>query len=140
MNIREAILKAADHIEHNPGRFQFNSVFVPNDCGSPGCAIGWIGRFAGAEQGSMIEILHRHDKPSAVELLGLRSQEDFYDRMRELALVAPAPWQYDAAQCAKALRIYADTYHPAQSTPDWHAIAYSTDLIHEELANAVEIG
>jgi hypothetical protein len=35
-DIRDAILKAADHIERNPNRFDFSAVMVPPHCGAPG--------------------------------------------------------------------------------------------------------
>ena len=50
MNIRTAILKAADSIEQNPHLFSFKSLAIPNkDCGTPGCAIGWIAYHSGLE-------------------------------------------------------------------------------------------
>lgn len=47
--IRQAILQAADHIEKNPCDFNFYSVDKP-ECGTPGCALGWIGVFMGIEE------------------------------------------------------------------------------------------
>ena len=44
--VYEAIMLAADHIERNPADFNFMSIGIP-DCGTPGCALGWIGSFGG---------------------------------------------------------------------------------------------
>lgn len=44
MDIRTAILKAADHIERNPETYSFHSNDKP-DCGTPGCMLGWVGVF-----------------------------------------------------------------------------------------------
>ena len=49
MNVYEAIVKAAWAIENHPQEFDFNSqVYPPGPgCGTPGCALGWIGTFLG---------------------------------------------------------------------------------------------
>lgn len=46
MDIYNAILKAADHIEKEPHLYNFYCNRVP-DCGTPGCMLGWIGHFMG---------------------------------------------------------------------------------------------
>lgn len=46
MNIYQAIMRAADHIEARPELFDFYAGNVP-ECDSPACAVGWIGHFAG---------------------------------------------------------------------------------------------
>ena len=53
MNIYNAILKAADHIERNPHLYDFYRSNVPN-CGTPGCMLGWIGHFMGIPKGANI--------------------------------------------------------------------------------------
>jgi hypothetical protein len=118
MNIRNAILAAADHIEANPGEFNFNASHAPKsrDCGTPGCALGWIGTFAG---------LAGACNQTVAEKLGLCGGGgwtlEFYSKLNELA----RGWTSHAALCARALRLYADKYHPATPVlfPDWSAMA-----------------
>jgi hypothetical protein len=102
MNIRDAILKAADHIERHPTDFSFNKIFVPS-CGTPGCALGWICAFAGISAGDSIwyERIPGFVQHSSV----------FYSRMNDLVGHA---WKRDAAVCARGMRLYADKYHPAE--------------------------
>lgn len=136
MNIYNAILKAADHIEGHPTEFKWMSVEVPKspECGTPGCALGWIGTFAavgankyGYDGISLVAAGHEDDisdqywlgKP----LLGI-TQAEFYVRMNEL--FKDHGWKHNAAVCAKTLRAYAEKYHGQQkpiSAPDWNAIA-----------------
>lgn len=113
-DIRTAILKAANHIEANPGDFSFASVVVP-ECGTPGCALGWIAAFRG----------HRTHVPdgdrACFNLEGFPTgvdDMDFYNRMDDLGV---PDWSRSAEACAQALRAYADRWHPAptQQPPDW---------------------
>ena len=57
MNIRQALLKAADSIEQHPKLFSFHSCELPNECGTPGCALGWLAVHLGKEEfnGRMIQ-------------------------------------------------------------------------------------
>jgi hypothetical protein len=107
MNIREAILKAADHIEANPREFGFWFVYRPDGpgCGTPGCALGWVGYFSGAKAKNTGQI--------AEEVLGYDSLI-FYSRMTKMTCGGTKDWHEDAAECARRMRIYADTYHPAE--------------------------
>lgn len=110
MNIREAILKAADHIERTPKDFEFMEERKPS-CGSPGCALGWIGCFLSVESDGS-----KYGYPNLVAIaMGIRSGERrpegmFYERMNALS---PPGWKWDEQICATALREYADKYHPA---------------------------
>jgi hypothetical protein len=139
MNVREAILAAASHIERNPGEFRFHSISIPTGrgCGTPGCAIGWIGFFAGAKD--FFAVSGHVNHPGTVErgLLGV-SQHAFYKAMNELR----SGWTYRAQDCADALRLYADAYHPATERPiqypDWNAIA-SAPLASQAAAPAGEV-
>lgn len=106
MNIRDAILKAADWIEKNPALFDFEVCEVPA-CGSPGCAIGWIGHFMGRNAG------YTGFKEIAISM-GLPDHEGtFYQRMDDINAV----WDRDAKACSHTLRLYADKYHPMTSKP-----------------------
>jgi hypothetical protein len=112
MEIREAILKAADQIEGNPALFSFMRG-RPVDCRSPGCALGWVGFYASKscfydyrETAHMILKVPGHFGYGTGT-----SHYNFYDRMGAL----DDDWRHDAAACARALRLYADKYHPAQT-------------------------
>ena len=106
MDIYTAIMKAADHIEQRPELFDFKHSEVPDPCGTPGCAIGWIGYFLGVET--------HHDlwfEPT-LESMGFSGdavdwQDDFYERMDSLA----PSWKHNASECARGLRAYAKKYH-----------------------------
>lgn len=101
MNIREAILAAADWIQNNPDDFNFKSVEVPS-CGTPGCAIGWIDAFSGVRPGTVIAC---KDSP-------IKSTWKFYMDMDSAS--GDTNWQRSAQSTAKALRCYADKLYPAE--------------------------
>lgn len=122
MNIRDAILAAADQIQRDPESFNYFGNDLPS-CGTPGCAIGWVAHFRGI-RGSFNAASDR----DAIRAIGVHwnyHSRSFVGRMDELSPV----WRNDAAACARALRLYADKYHPAESPavpvayPDWMAIA-----------------
>lgn len=104
MNPYTAIMLAADHIEANPNLFDFEAVEIP-DCGTPGCALGWIAHFAGITTDIC---------DTSADFLGVadghkwRSEGAFYRRMRALA---SHNWINDSALCVKGLRLYAEKYH-----------------------------
>ena len=104
MNIYQAIMKAADHIEANPSEFRFWSTRCPEHpgCGTPGCALGWISSFAKQRQD-----VHR----GCLILMGLPAGPSgsfrFYRRMNDF----DPSWREAATNCAAALREYADMYH-----------------------------
>ena len=105
MNVREAILKAAAHIEKNPNEFDFMAVCFPEPgCGTPGCALSWIGSFLGKRATYGVTTL-------SIEVLAV-STWTFYERMKQFE----NNWRHEADSCARALRQYADAYHPATQT------------------------
>jgi hypothetical protein len=128
MNIRDAILKAADHIERHPSEFNFIIPSIPAGpgCGSPGCALGWIGSFAG---------MRGHYTDVAGKILGAENPIAFYELLTEAEGVkrvahcdpgtywTHGQWWLNAPACAAALRLYADKHHPAAVPPDWNAIS-----------------
>ena len=135
MDIRQAILKAADWIEGHPSEFLFSSSSRPSHpgCGTPGCALGWIGTFLYADA----ELKPWPSFGSCLPDLGFKDSLDFYCLLSEAengvkrnptAVDGPthwtygASWVYKAEGCARALRLYADKYHPI-ITPDWEAMA-----------------
>lgn len=121
MQIREAILKAADHIEANPGEFNFCSAGVPYGpgCGTPGCALGWIGAFAGHRMrgegygfsGVAADVL---GLPTASEHRDVGIAHDAADQFYRMMDLFSDDWRFNAVDCAAALRTYADRYHPEE--------------------------
>jgi hypothetical protein len=115
MNVYEAILKAADHIETNPKLFNYSENRIP-DCGTPGCALGWIGHFLGL----------KGDYETVLQQMGLHHLTEFSaDRMDVVGGVMSF-WRHNAQACAKTLRLYAQEYHAptkVASPPDWNAMA-----------------
>ena len=111
--VYEAIMKAADHIERNPGAFNFMRLHLPNDhhCGTAGCAIGWIGHFSGMDfekgAGGVCRVHYNVCKPA----LGVE-HETFYARMNELG----QGWTGSASMCVSTLRKYAEKYHGHEQT------------------------
>jgi hypothetical protein len=105
-NIYTAIMKAADHIERHPRDFDFSVGDIPSECGTPGCALGWIGHFAG-KSGTFMDVC---------ECLGLVepiADKQFYRRMDAVVYALPYhdDWYRSAKRCAHVLRLYAAKYH-----------------------------
>lgn len=124
MNIRDAILKAADSIERNPSVFDFYKTHIP-ECGSPGCAVGLVACHAGVSSHSDV---HR----ICDSLLGV-PWYTFYNRLSELS----PGWQSDAHGCIAALRLYADKYHPAEKAPRNFARELMASLPAERIPDEV---
>lgn len=113
-NFYKAFNNAADLIEEDPGKFMFTEGMVPqNDdaCGSPSCALGWIGFFAG-----MRNTRQRVEwSGSVAEAIGVE-ETTFYHQMTGLVGLN---WYDSAAVCAKGLRLYADEHFGYQKRPVW---------------------
>jgi hypothetical protein len=103
MEIRAAMLKAADQIERAPDSFDFHSSNIPNDksCGTPGCALGWVAAFRFGQNDTAFW------RERSFDLVVDCTAWTFYSRMDDF----DADWAVDAARCAAALRAYADKYH-----------------------------
>ena len=104
MDIYTAVLRAADHIERNPHLFDFNACGTParTDCGTPACALGWIGHFLGI-------VPKTQELRSVADALGFGDCGlGFYERMDEV--YGSYEWMISAAACAKGLRLYAARY------------------------------
>jgi hypothetical protein len=108
LDIRAAFLAAADHIERHPDQFDFMSCAKPV-CGTPGCALGWVGSFLGVEPDPERLFSYPEDVAIACGVSNFAAQ--FYNRMDKLG---DFDWSGNAAECANALRAYADKYHPAE--------------------------
>lgn len=115
MNIREALLKAADYIEAHPTEFDFGKTDRPHPCETPGCALGWIGFFMGVEAHANDDTYFLNRVADACNVPALKrggftgSEGEFYFRMNELGM-----WIHEASECAEVMRLYADKYHPAE--------------------------
>lgn len=114
---RYAILKAAEHIEARPADFLFTWGDIPLRCGSPGCALGWIGHFAGFGRfDSYMDV--------AVEFLGLEgwlvADSVFYERVSKL--MHGQKWFHSAPLCAQGLRLFADKYFPRPTVPNGYGM------------------
>ena len=115
-SIYDAIMKAADHIESCPQEFRFMSTVTPEHpgCGTSGCAMGWIGTFAGLKgdfdvAANFLELPKerlRSERSSSAEY-----SFAFYNRMDDV--FGGKGWKDSAALCAQALRLYASKYHGA---------------------------
>jgi len=104
----DAIMKAADQIETNPETFSFSATRIPGkDCGTPGCALGWIGHFSGGNRKlSFLSV------PPQLGLDGYDGDGDFYYRMKVLCRGGDSSaWKFSASKCAETLRLYAEKYH-----------------------------
>ena len=106
MDLRFAILKAADSIQQFPKLFNFGSISCPDiGCGSPACALGWLGFYTKAKTYS-----RGHSYVNGLDSIVDVDSARFYRRMD--ALPGFRTWRTDAASCTKSLRLYADKYHP----------------------------
>jgi hypothetical protein len=111
---RELLLRTAQLFEEHPKVFHFANSRQPIvGCNTPGCALGWMASLARipTHRGS-----DRFDPGRLGEFLGYSGEfmfeTVFYNRMNKLSPSEPC-WTRDAGTCAKALRLYADVYHPA---------------------------
>jgi hypothetical protein len=104
MNIRQAILKAADHIEKTPGAYQFTNNDKP-DCGTPGCMFGWVGVFAGIECGNNLAYVSEVEQALGYRVTGLAKLAD------EHGISGYTTCPKTAAQL---LRLFAGKYHPTR--------------------------
>lgn len=135
MNVREAILKAADSIEMHPELFDFRSTSMPNECGTPGCAIGWIALHA--DEDLCGQIMADKWMSHKTELFMGVESGDFYDRMDALAGDFRA-WAHNPKGCAKTLRLYADEYHPIEydghEKTSWNRSVWIPAKLSEDVA------
>jgi hypothetical protein len=125
MNTHNAIMKAADSIRDNPGLFGFMQIGRPDpDCGSPGCAIGWIGYHMGFTTDGWYTGVDGGKYQSFTDGLAAVAEAicpfdgytvpdmRFYNRMDEIN----SKWRANAYECSKTLRGYATQYHPIPHT------------------------
>lgn len=118
--MREAILRAASHIERNPNALNFTICSMGKDVG---CPLVWIGKYSGWTDLHLAQEVARRmiAKPDfrlamvrhkGTYIFGSAAAEGtFFRRMNELV---GEDWTHDATVCAKGLRMYADKYHAEQ--------------------------
>jgi hypothetical protein len=145
MDTNQAILRAADHIQQHPQLFDFERTRVPDNCHTSGCALGWIGFFAGRTQRRIrtlfgLSFLHRGiaivtEDAGSDPVITVTACE-FYERMDRLAA---CDWRKDANHCATALRLYAATYHPVDGF-DPAYIAFREGLKERGILCELELG
>lgn len=105
-----AVLRAADHIDKHPERFDFRTLKTPLTRFERGCALGWIAFFVN-------DHLEPHSDGYLVndfceQFFGI-SDTKFYERMRRLEVGTSSrmiTWPQSAAICADTLRKYAQRY------------------------------
>ncbi len=117
MNVREAILRAADHVERHPRRATYSDPRIPRGEDGTGCFIGWINYF----QLQQMSALRRWwnglgtnlVKPS---LLGCWSEGGVFARVSDLADSGNWEdrfWTIHPEWWPKLMRAYADEFYPA---------------------------
>jgi hypothetical protein len=105
MNIRQAILSAADSIEQQPDSYKFSAIGLP-DCGSPACALGWIGHHLGFSM-CLGDIINRATKI----ISGKENHTEFYRQMEGICDRRFFS-KWTTTEIADGLRLFADKYHP----------------------------
>jgi hypothetical protein len=126
--IRGAILRAATTVERDPKLFKWSVCHIP-ECGTPGCAVGWIGAHLGIPANESLEQVARE--------LGVL--DVFYERMSEVTQQfgwSYGQWRDSAEYAATALRAYADKYYPAVAevaesadTATWASVKQATGWV-----------
>lgn len=119
MSIRAAIIAAATHIRQHPTDYCFLSTCRPRPNDRAGCALGWIGYYA-CVSGREKAIEEPFTYLGAVtDLIGVSAFE-FYDRLdsysESAATYGRGPWTMNAEYCARALLLYAEEFHPEESS------------------------
>lgn len=132
MNTYQAIMSAASHIERNPSDFDFFQIVTPNHCGTPACALGWIGFYLG-ERGD-----HRACLPSLGFTADADGAFDFYARMCDLA--GEVNWRKDAAIVSRILRLYAEKYHGHEKPFERPTSAMVSDLMRSVMGARIPEG
>jgi hypothetical protein len=121
--MREAILRAADHIEEHPHQLDWSHGDLPKNSGGIGylghgvCPLAWIGEFTEG----------RTDFRDISIKLGLKGSWEFYDEMDRLSgyygnckwyfsitRCFDPPWVTNARLCAETLRKFADKFFPVR--------------------------
>lgn len=126
MDIRTAILKAADQIKSNPGSYDFQTNGV-HPCGTPMCMLGHVGVFRGAAHSTFFS------NSQVMEIIGADSLDHFIDRCDAVC----AGYERSPVVAARTLRLYADKYHQATKQDLPASVRNIFDMTPGELAEAL---
>lgn len=100
--LQAATLLAAEHIEKRPQDFDFYEVVIP-DCGTPGCALGWMAHFYRQLGGRRPDGGEMEDITDILPMLDMDDAK-FYRRLDHHAGIH---WHHHADLAAKGLRAFA---------------------------------
>jgi hypothetical protein len=123
--MREAILRAADHIESHPNSLKWDQGMNPSWWGDRPCAcpLAWIGHFTGTgyEVKDYREATYQIGMPSFEfyrQMDSFLSSEyqhyEWWAVVKEKRDLPVSPWSYDNKVCADCLRKFADKFFPAK--------------------------
>lgn len=101
--VRAAILSTASLFESKPALFNFWVTTVPPDCGTPGCALGYVCHF--------LEISGSDDFKLAARAMGCGDAYLFY---KTLDAYGDEEWDTHGLRAARALRAFANARFPAE--------------------------
>ena len=112
MNIRQAILKAADSIEERPSRFNYGSPFVPKSMDDTGCPIAWIGYFAPRKYTffNLIPLFKPYYPDFVCRMYLSHNEDEFLEEMQLLS--GDEFWRINHKSAICGLRAYAAKYYP----------------------------
>lgn len=108
MNIRQALISVANRFEDRPDLYDYTKSTTINGESDIGCLIAHTAVELGHRRRHQFEIC----RDVCDSLLGV-SQNEFFQRLDDL--VQTHAWNGNAALAIRALRAYADKYHPAES-------------------------
>lgn len=97
---RQALLKTANHIEENPGRYSFFQGHKPKSEKACGCVLSWTGFFLDQDSSPFYGYCNQ------VAARFNTDDDTFYTRMNRLA----SGWMYDAERAAQGIRRYVKKY------------------------------
>lgn len=113
MNAYDALMRAADHIEEHPEKYDFgvSTVYRDGEGGDRLCMLGRIGQIADVH-------VHENVNFVAMDFLKVPDASIFYERIWDL-MGRPAEGTRALCRphsCAAAMRQYADAYHEADGS------------------------
>jgi len=118
MNLKQAILSAASHIEQYPDSYNFIRGAYPRN-GRPGCMLAWIGVYFGLQE----EDVRGDYSDHVARLLGHANWKGFLHELRVLMegltqYEQDAHWFYHRSSGAVlCLRLYAKAHFPTPGMP-----------------------
>lgn len=104
-------------------QFNYQCTLVP-ECGSPGCAVGWVAHFRGVMPS--VRVIDE----MCMDALGIQYWGTFVPRMDSLERPEEY-WRSNADECAAVLRRYAARHHAT----DKAAVTGLPDIVREIFTN-----